>query len=179
MEREDKKMGWGRGLVWVVVLGLLAVVALRLRTAQLGAVQPGDAAPAFTLITFDGEEIGPEDMAGKVVVVNFWAAWCKPCEQEAAHLQDAWELYAGRGDVLLLGVDYADTERPAKLYLQKFDITYPNGPDLGTRVSQAFRITGVPETYVIGKDGVLTFVKFGPFISLEELTTVIDAALAP
>ena len=53
-------------------------------------------------------------------------------------------MYQSRGDVVFLGVDYVDTEPEAMGYLKKFDITYPNGPDLRTSISQAFRIRGVP-----------------------------------
>jgi cytochrome c biogenesis protein CcmG/thiol:disulfide interchange protein DsbE len=137
----------------------------------------GEKAPEFTLTTFDGQEIGPEEMAGKVVLVNFWASWCKPCEQEAAELQEAWTMYEGRGDVLFLGVDWTDTNNEAMAYMEKFGITYASGPDLGTRISQAFRTTGVPETYVIDKEGNLAFVKIGPFLSLFEITSAIDPLL--
>ena len=169
--------GWGRVLAWLVVFALLAVVAIQLNKAQKGSVAMGEKAPEFTLTTFDGQVIGPEEMAGKVVVVNFWASWCKPCEQEAAELQEAWTMYEDRGDVLFLGVDWTDTNNEAMAYLEKFEITYTNGPDLGTKISQAFRTTGVPETYIIDKEGNLAYVKIGPFLSLFEITSAIDPLL--
>jgi cytochrome c biogenesis protein CcmG/thiol:disulfide interchange protein DsbE len=117
-------------------------------------------------------------MRGKVVVINFWASWCKPCEQEAAELQAAWEIYQPTGQVVFLGVDYVDTEPEARVYLQKYGITYPNGPDMGTRVSQLFRTTGVPETYFLDKNGVLRYAQIGPFTSLGEIQSQIDLLLA-
>ena len=147
--------------------------------SQQGPVGPGEKAPGFVLTTFDGQEINSVSLAGKIIIVNFWASWCKPCEQEAADLQSAWEEYDPTGQVVFLGVDYVDTEPEAKGYLTKFDITYPNGPDLGTRISQSFRIQGVPETYFIDQDGNLTFVKKGPFTSLGEIRSVIDPLLEP
>ena len=77
--------------------------------------------------------------------------------------------------MVFLGVDWTDTEPKAKAYLDKFNITYPNGPDLGTRISQAYRTTGVPETYIVDKDGNLAYVKLSPFESVGE----IQAAIAP
>jgi cytochrome c biogenesis protein CcmG/thiol:disulfide interchange protein DsbE len=118
-------------------------------------------------------------MAGKVVLVNFWASWCKPCEQEAEELQTAWELYADRGDVLFLGVDYVDTEREALAYLERWKITYPNGPDLGTQIYTAFRARGVPETVIINKLGEVAIVKIGPFQDLDEITAAVDRLLDP
>jgi cytochrome c biogenesis protein CcmG/thiol:disulfide interchange protein DsbE len=117
------------------------------------------------------------DFRGKVVVLNFWASWCKPCEQEAAELEQAWQKYGAEGDVVFLGADYVDTEPEARIYLQKYGITYANGPDMGTKISQLFRIQGVPETYFIDQNGVLQYVKIGPFSSLDEISAQIDNLL--
>jgi len=76
--------------------------------------------------------------------------------------------------VVFLGVDWVDTEPEAKRYLAQFQITYPNGPDLRTSISQLFRIKGVPETYFIGRDGRLADFKIGPFTSVAELQGMID-----
>jgi len=76
-----------------------------------------------------------------------------------------------------LCTDYVATETEALGYLKKFGITYPNGPDLGTRISQAFRIRGVPETYVIDQKNVLRGVQIGPFTSLSQIQGMIDPLL--
>ena len=165
----------GALLAWTGILTLLALVAFGPVRAQKGPVSAGEVAPAFTLNTFDGEQINTSDLAGKVIVVNFWASWCRPCEQEARELEQAYQMYKDRG-VAFLGVDYVDTEREALAYLARFAITYPNGPDLGTRISQAFRIRGVPETYVIGTDGRIVAVQIGPYDSLESVVAHIEMA---
>ncbi|NJN80552.1 MAG: TlpA family protein disulfide reductase [Anaerolineales bacterium] len=111
------------------------------------------------------------------MVLNFWASWCKPCEQEATELEEAWQFYEARDDVMFLGIDYVDTEPEARTFLKKFQITYPNAPDLRTSISQMFRITGVPETYFIDKNGVLYYIKVGPFVSVEEIKSIIEQEL--
>ena len=176
-DKTARRPHWGRIFVWVGVLGLLAILALGLRRAQQGPVSVGDKVPNFSLTTFEGEQIDLVDLQGNVVVLNFWASWCKPCEQEAADLETAWRYYQPRSDVIFLGVDYVDTEPEALKYLEKFDITYPNGPDLGTRISQAFRIRGVPETYIIDQGNVLRSVQIGPFSSLTQLQGMIEPLL--
>ena len=168
---------WGVILVWGLVIGLLAILGLGLIRTQQGPVGVGATVPDFTLTTFSGESIDIQDLRGQVVVINFWASWCKPCEQEAAELEQAYQLYKDQG-VAFLGVDYVDTEREAIAYLERFGITYPNGPDLGTRISQAFRIRGVPETYIVGPDGKLAAIKIGPYLSLDEIVTQIEMARA-
>jgi cytochrome c biogenesis protein CcmG/thiol:disulfide interchange protein DsbE len=170
---------WGRLLAWAFLLGLLLLVAVQMVRSQRGVATRGEAAPEFTLTTFDGRQIGAAQMAGKVVLVNFWASWCKPCEQEAEALQIAWEQYESRDDVLFLGVDYVVTTIEALAYLERWGVTYPNGPDLGTSIYFAFRSRGVPETFVINKLGEIAFVKIGPFEELAEITTIIDRLLEP
>jgi cytochrome c biogenesis protein CcmG/thiol:disulfide interchange protein DsbE len=168
---------WGRIFVWGALTVLLAIVGLALLRNQQGPVQIGKPAPDFSLTTFEDESISLESLSGKVVLLNFWASWCKPCEQEAADLEEAWRFYKPRGDVAFVGIDWTDTEPNAMEYLAKFDITYPNGPDLGTRISQAYRTTGVPETYIIDKQGNLRYIKISPFLSLQEIYNVIDPLL--
>lgn len=166
---------WVTIVVWVAVLGLLALLGFGLIRRQQGPVGVGARMPEFTLTTFDGETIASQDLEGKVLLVNFWASWCIPCEQEAAELEQASQLYSD-DEVVFLGVDYVDTETEARAYLARFGITYPNGPDLGTRISQAFRIRGVPESYVVAPDGTIVSVKIGPYLSLQEIVDSIEAA---
>jgi cytochrome c biogenesis protein CcmG, thiol:disulfide interchange protein DsbE len=168
---------WGHIIAWTGLLFLLAIVGIALYLGSLGPAADGQRAPNFILTTFEGEEISSQDLRGKVIVINFWASWCKPCEQEAADLETAWRFYQPRGDVIFLGVAYVDTAPESKAYLEKFNITYPNGPDLRTRISQSFRILGVPETYVIDKSGVLVNKQKGPFRNLAEIRAFIDPFL--
>ena len=174
---------WVQIIIWFFLIGLLVIVAITLNKRQQGSVQPGEKIPDFTLKLYDGyqyegkSEIKLSDLRGKVVVLNFWASWCKPCEQEAADLQQAWSVYGPGGKVVFLGVDYVDTEPEARIYLQKYGINYATGPDLATRISQLFRTTGVPETYFIDKDGVLRYAKIGPFASVGEINAQIQALL--
>ena len=174
---ERARPRWGRIIAWSSLIGLLIIVGFGLYMAQQGPVSIGNRAPNFTMTTFEGDKITLESLRGKVVVINFWASWCKPCEEEAADLEAAWRYYQPRGDVVFLGIDYVDTEREAKAYLQKFDITYPNGPDLGTRISHRFRILGVPETYIIDQDGILVNKKISPYRNLNEIKGMIDPLL--
>ena len=75
-----------------------------------------------------------------------------------------------------LGIDYVDTEPKAREFMQRHGITYPNGPDLGSRISYDYRIKGVPETFVIDKDGVVRFVKIGP-TTADELRSALEPLL--
>jgi cytochrome c biogenesis protein CcmG/thiol:disulfide interchange protein DsbE len=91
-------------------------------------------------------------------------------------LEQAYQKYKDQG-VFFLGVDYTDSEPEALAYLSKFNITYPNGPDAKTLISDTFRIRGVPETYIVGVDGILVDVKIGPYMSLAEIERAVENAL--
>lgn len=169
--------GWVVGLAFTGLVAFLVLVGLGLRRVQSGPISVGQKVPAFTLTTFDGQVINTADLSGKVILVNFWASWCKPCEQEAPDLESAYQYYKSGGEVVFLGVDYVDTEPEALAFIQRFGLTYNNGPDLRTKISQMFRIQGVPETYVIDRSGKLAYVKKGPFLSVSEIQSVIDQNL--
>jgi cytochrome c biogenesis protein CcmG/thiol:disulfide interchange protein DsbE len=175
---------WAQILVWIGLLGLLGVLAAGLLKAKNPILAVRSTVPNFTLPLFTGYEFNstPEvklaDLKGKVVVVNFWASWCQPCRTEAADLESAWQSYADKGQVVFLGVDYVDTEPEARSYMSDFNISYPNGPDIGTRISQIFnRNLGVPETYVVDQEGILRYIQIGPFQSVAEIQSAIEPLL--
>jgi cytochrome c biogenesis protein CcmG, thiol:disulfide interchange protein DsbE len=172
-------------IIWVLLMALLVLVGLGLKKAQNPIISIGSEIPEFSLTMFEGysyqgaSEVSFSELQGKVVVINFWASWCKPCEQEAAELEEAWRSYEEAGEVVFLGIAWTDTPNNSMKYLKRFDITYPNGPDLGSRISAIFnRNLGVPETYFIDRDGVLRSIKIGPFTSLQQIQASIDPLLA-
>ena len=176
---------WAQILVWIGLLGLLGVLAAGLIKAKNPILTFNSTVPDFTLSLFSGyefngaKEVKLSDLKGRVVLVNFWASWCQPCRTEAVDLESAWRSYSEKGQVVFLGVDYVDTEPEARSYMSDFNISYPNGPDMGTRISQIFnRNLGVPETYVIDQEGMLRFIQIGPFQSVAEIQSVVDPLLS-
>lgn len=172
-------ISWGRVVIWGGVLLLLAILGVALMRTQQGQPKRGQKAPAFTLNTFEGQQVSLKSLKGKVVLLNFWASWCVTCKDEAPYLEQAWQKYKSNDAVVFLGVAWTDTDAKAKDYIKNFGITYLNGPDLGTRISQVYRITGVPETYIIDRNGVLVDVHLIPFSSTSEITGIIDPLLSP
>jgi cytochrome c biogenesis protein CcmG/thiol:disulfide interchange protein DsbE len=170
--------GWGVTLVWVLVIGLLALVGFGLVNANRGPLEVGKPAPDFELVTFGGDQIDTADLRGKTVVVNIWASWCVTCTEEAVELERAYQMFKDR-DVVFLGVDWSDIESKALGYLDRYGITYPNGADLGQKIYKAYRVRGVPETFIIGSDGRLAGIKIGPFSSLDEIVRAVEGAMIP
>ena len=147
------------GISGTLMLGLLVMLGWGLQNTN--ADQPDEGmAPTFSLTSFDGEPLALEELRGKVVVINFWASWCIPCRAEADELEAMSRKYSD--DVVFIGVDYADTVKGALKFMDEFDVTYFNGPDLGTRIAADYRIRGVPETFYVAKNGELQGLKIGP-----------------
>ena len=122
-------------------------------------------APDFSLTLFGqpGSSSGLwrlADQGGRPVVVNFWASWCIPCEDEAPLIEAVARRYQAR--VSFVGVDILDTEASARGFLDRFGVTYPNGADPSGEVSISYGMSGVPETYFIGLDGRIARKWAGP-----------------
>ena len=160
---------------WLIVLGIGVLFVAGLLIISLFKPPQknlcGGPAPDWSLTLFDeyrgglpAQTVKLSDLRGKGVVLNFWASWCKPCEEEAAALEAAWRKYKDQ-DIVFIGVDYLDQDPSAKRYLEKFDITFPNGPDLASKISKRYTIRGVPETFFIDAEGNLVGCrKIGPLV---------------
>lgn len=162
----------------IMIVGWAAIMAVNLQSSESTDLFGGKASN-FTLPLFDQfeeKEIALANLQGQVVVINFWASWCVECYKEAELLEQAWRDYKGK-DVVFLGIAHLDTEKESLEYLRKYGITYPNGPDIGDKISQQYHITGVPETFFIDKDGNIAHVQIGP-IERSSLYDLLDRLVA-
>lgn len=132
-------------------------------------------APDFSLQLFDGSTLRLSDQRGRLVVLNYWASWCPPCREEAGALEAVWRRYRDRG-VLFVGVDVWDAEDDARAFLREFAVSYPNGPDATGRILIDYGVTGIPETYLVDRAGVLRRRWIGP-ITAQQLGALIEELL--
>jgi cytochrome c biogenesis protein CcmG/thiol:disulfide interchange protein DsbE len=116
-----------------------------------GGPRVGDAAPDFTLQTFDGKTVSLSDYAGKPVVLNFWASYCHPCREEFPLFRK--ELAANPGKFVVLGVDAKDIESDARAFAKDEKATWPIVVDGDNAVTQAYGVGAVPQTFFITPDG--------------------------
>jgi cytochrome c biogenesis protein CcmG/thiol:disulfide interchange protein DsbE len=159
----------------VLLTGILAVViviGIQLSRQNAGPIRPGQVAPDFALDLYGGgERFSLADQRGEIVVLNFWGSWCLPCRDEAPHLEAIHQRYADQG-VKVVGVGFRDTEGDALQFIAEHDITYPNGPDMRFRITDAYFIRAVPETFIIAPDGTVSAAFYGPVTEAE-----LDAAI--
>lgn len=132
-------------------------------------------APAFSLTLFDGSVLRLAELRGEVVFLNFWASWCPPCRAEARMLEASWRGHKGRG-VVFLGVNIQDKEEAARKFLEEFDVSYPNGMDPGSKIAIDYGVWGLPETFIIDREGRITYKHVGA-LGAETVIAKLDEAL--
>jgi cytochrome c biogenesis protein CcmG/thiol:disulfide interchange protein DsbE len=173
-----------RRSIWLLIalaliVALVAMLAFGLRPDTSTKLE-GQKAPNFELTAFNGEFDGQhfslEDLHGQPVVLNFWASWCVECDKEMALLEQAWHDYQDQG-IWFIGVDYLDIDSEGLAYLDRYGITYPNAPDIGSRAFEDYQCTGVPETFFIDRDGVIQHVQIGP-LTQPRLYALLDQLVA-
>jgi cytochrome c biogenesis protein CcmG/thiol:disulfide interchange protein DsbE len=173
-------MNWKRSLVGVgiaVPIVMLLGYGLTRDPRRIDSPLPGRAAPDFALPTLaPGDSIKLSELRGNVVVVNFWASWCIPCRDEHPVLLDASRTYTPRG-VKFVGIAYNDKPEDSQRWLNELGSAYPSLVDNGARTAIDYGVSGVPETFIMDKQGVVAFKKFGP-ITTGEITQKLDSLLA-
>jgi cytochrome c-type biogenesis protein CcmF len=177
-EARRRKIGTTVG----VAVGILALVAAGVAMWGPGGGQArrrplaGQKAPSFSLTLLDGSSLALADLSGQVVVVNFWATWFSPCEDELPDLQAIWEEYREDG-VVVVGIAFQEETAAVLEMASRFGVTYPLGLDVGERVSGAYGITAVPETFVLDQEGRVIYVHVGP-VTAQELRAELGSLLA-
>ena len=134
-----------------IIVAMLGVIGYALYERSLATPTEGPA-PDFSVTTFDGVDYSLEGLEGQVIVVNFWASFCLPCRAEAPMFERIWNEYADDG-VVFLGINTEDPLSEALAYIDEFSLTYPHAPDKGASMENAYRVTGIPETFVINTKG--------------------------
>lgn len=172
-------MNWKRSLIGaaiaVVIIALLGY-GLTKDPREIVSPLPGHPAPDFKLPMLEtNDSMRLSDLRGSVVLVNFWASWCIPCREEHPVLLEGAKTYMPKG-VKFVGITYNDKPEDSRNWLQEMGQAYPTLVDVGTHVGIDYGITGVPETFVLSKQGIVAFKKFGP-ITTQELNQKLDSLL--
>jgi cytochrome c biogenesis protein CcmG, thiol:disulfide interchange protein DsbE len=155
--------------VLCVVLALVALLAYGLAQNEpdRGAEEAlgrgeRETAPALELPKLDGSGSGAlADYRGEVVVLNFWASWCKPCRSESPLLQ-RWHQRMKASGGTVLGVDVLDVTRDAQDFIDEFELSYPMLKDKDGDALESFGVVAYPETFVIDRAGRIAAVRRGP-----------------
>lgn len=163
--------------VVVAVIPAVAFIALLwfgvMRSGSEATV--GKKAPEFELPSVaGGQTISSKELKGRPVVVNFWASWCVPCREEAPLLERTWRKYKDDG-VVFLGVNIKDARSDARRFIDETGVTYPNVRDLDQKLTRAFGVAGLPETFFIDDEWTFVGASRGGEQSEQQGTVVLGA----
>ena len=158
-----------------IVFGLATVFILG-ATGILATMPDPSVAPDVQL-TVGGEETISLAAPGHIVVLNFFASWCPPCRDEAPALRTTWAKLSSDGDVTMTGVIYKDAIGEARGYMRDYSLRYGIAEDEAGTLAAAFRVTGIPKTFVIAADGSIVLNHFGA-VRAEQLLAAVEEARA-
>ena len=143
-------------LVPISLGGLFLLVGILRPSQEPGAVvEVSGPMPVLQGKTLTGGTLDPSSYRDKVVVVNFWAAWCSPCREEQPALEGLAREYGER--VQFIGVDFRDDDDAAREYLREFGVTYPSVEDRDGSVAHRFGVPYLPATILVDRAGQMRY----------------------
>ncbi len=146
------------GLLVLGVSGVIAYGASRYLRKELFPVQLGSKAPDFTAVTLDSipREKRLADYRGQVVMINVWATWCLPCRVEMPSIEALHKSYGSKGlKILAVSIDDPGTDSTIRAFVKQYGLTFEVLHDPKGKISDLYDIGGYPETFIVGKDGVI------------------------
>lgn len=144
-------------------LAVACVLAAACAPTRDGGPVVGREAPAYAAVALEGDSVSLASLRGSVVLLNFWATWCAPCRHETPFLQALYEARRGEGLVVVgASLDTGDAEGQVRTFVEEFGVTYPILLDPQMRGMDAYRVLGLPATFLVDREGILRWMRFGP-----------------
>jgi len=135
----------------------------------------GSYAPDIELVDIaSGRRLSSSELRGKVLFINFWATWCGPCQEEAPSIERLFRHFLDNQEFIMLTILFKDDPQNAINYLKQNGFNFPVMIDRDGKAANAYGLTGVPETYIVDKKGILREKVIGPaqWDSPEALTLI-------
>jgi thiol-disulfide isomerase/thioredoxin len=154
-----------KGLVLAVLLsaGFIAILFVaRREEAPVRTAVEGLRAPELMLQDVSGKSYTLSDLRGSVLFINFWATWCLPCREEMPSIQNLYNHFKEEKGFRMITVLYSDDLKNGLAYLKEHDLHIPLFIDNDYITARTYGITGVPETYIVDKKGILKERRLGP-----------------
>jgi cytochrome c biogenesis protein CcmG/thiol:disulfide interchange protein DsbE len=147
-------------LLAVAVLTTVAVVAIVARSRPDDSFGKGKAAPNLAGTTLEGQPFDLASLRGHPVVINFWASWCIPCQQEMPLLATKVAAHAGSG-LAVVGVLSSDTVENGLAFEKKYGATWTSVFDPNEALIRAYRVLGRPQSFFVDRNGILQSIQIG------------------
>jgi peroxiredoxin len=144
-------------LLIVICLSIFGLLMGETDEEKSTLIKIGDVAPDISFTTLDGVEYTTESLKGKVVLINFFATWCGPCNAEIPHLNTEVFEKIKDDDFFMVGIGREHVADTLTKFVEKKDILYPIAPDPKREIYSKFAERYIPRNFVIGKDGKVLF----------------------
>jgi cytochrome c biogenesis protein CcmG/thiol:disulfide interchange protein DsbE len=168
-------------LLVLAIVGLMTIFyhGLYGNSSYIPSVIVNTPAPEIVALDlYEGQAVRLSDYKGKVVVLNFWASWCRECALEHSSLLEMNRKYEANARFVMIGVNYQDKEDLAKEYLKQHGNNFIHVRDPSGKISIDYGIYGVPETFVIDPSGMIRHKSIGPLIG-EAATRLVNDIVEP
>lgn len=170
-----------------IVLISLAILSLAfgivwMQSAKYEPLTVGKEAPDFSLPDLEDKTVRLSDFRGKVVFLNFWATWCKPCREEMPSMEVLYKNFDHDDFVILaVSIDRVTTKKDIPPFVKSLSLTFPILIDSWGQTDKRYKLMGVPETYIIDQQGILREKVIGPrdwtiLDNLRTITTLLNKA---
>ena len=162
-EKQEGKKGVNPVAIIIVAISVVVVlIAVFAKKSSFELVVAGTQAMDFQLPDLDGKERSLGEFKGKVVFLNFWATWCKPCEEEMPSMQQLHAALQGKPfEIVAVSID-KDGAEAIREFVKKYGVTFTVLHDRKGRIKELYKTTGVPETFIIDQNGVIAEKVMGP-----------------
>ena len=167
--KSDRSLWILLALIAVVLAVILLLPSCGGRAAKGGTteeeaatlVRAGDEAPDFTVTMVDGSQVTLSELRGKVVLLNFWATWCPPCQEELKRVQkEIVDRFKGK-DFVFLAISREETKEQVKKFRERNGYTFPMGLDPERRIYSKFATATIPRNFIIDKKGKIVEIEIG------------------
>ncbi len=146
-----------------ITILMFAFGVVWLQSSKYEPLVVGMTAPDFSLPDLQGKAQRLSDYRGKVVFLNFWATWCKPCKEEMPSMQVLWENLKNQDFMLLaVSMDRVTTTKDIPSFVESLKLSFPILTDSWGQTDKRYKLMGVPESYIIDQNGVLREKVIGP-----------------
>ena len=166
--REEKDFNYLiAGFIFVAITVLVIILSLKLNDSSFEfsnevAIEDNLPAPDFTFPGLDGKMVSLSDYRGKIVLVNIWATWCPPCVEEMPSMEKLYNKFKEDNfEILAVSIDAPGLKAVAP-FMKKSNLTFPALIDSEGTIKADYRITGVPESFIVDKQGILIKKIIGP-----------------
>lgn len=153
-------------LTAIFIAGLLLIIysVIQHDTKEGKPVAVGLYAPDIEIIdAISGKKVLSSELKGKVLFLNFWASWCNPCREEMASIEGLSRHFIDNQEFILLTILFRDDPQNGINYLHQNGFNFPLMIDKDGEAAKSYGLTGVPETYIIDKKGILREKVIGPY----------------